>query len=287
MGLVLAALSGLAWSGVDAFRKALAHERGPIAVVVLVLAGQLPIFGAWAALVDAFGAPTLDLRGYAPVGGATAALNLLANLAFTRALAIAPLSRTIPFLAFTPVFATLGAYVGLDEVPSPRQLAGVGAVVAGALALTFGRAEGRPKLRFDRATALMLFVAGAWAISASLDKAALTHVPVPVHALFQTLTILLALGGLLAVKGGLPELAPSRAVAGPWLGAVVCMAAATGLQYLAISRVLVGLVETIKRAIGGLMALAVGRLAFGEPLTPAKLLGVALTTAGATAIMWP
>ena len=43
---------------------------------------------------------------------------------------------------------------------------------------------------------------------------------------------------------------------------------ALGLQFLAYQTVMVGVVETIKRMLGLLSALVVGRVMFGEKVTP-------------------
>lgn len=282
MGLILAILSGLAWSGVDASRKALSRHMNPIPVVVLLSVGQLPIFFAWLALE---GVGAIDVAAYLPAGLGCAAINLAASLAFVRAVQVSPLSRTIPFLSFTPVFTTAVAYAVLGERPAPVELAGIVAVVLGALVLSLSRRDGRAPLRLERGSLLMIGVSVGWAVTASLDKLALAAAPVPVHALFQGVSIPSALLGLLAATGRTAELAVDRRVAGPLAGAVLCAAAASGLQYVAFTLTLVALVETVKRALGGIMALVLGRLTFGEALTASKLAAVVLMSGGAVALM--
>jgi drug/metabolite transporter (DMT)-like permease len=58
-----------------------------------------------------------------------------------------------------------------------------------------------------------------------------------------------------------------------------------GLQFVALRLTLVGLVEALKRAIGMLFAVAVGRVVFGEPPTPGKVAAVLLMSAGVALIV--
>ena len=55
---------------------------------------------------------------------------------------------------------------------------------------------------------------------------------------------------------------------------------ALGLQLVAITRVWVGLVETLKRAVGSLLALVSGWLFFGEQIDLQQVLAVLLMGAG-------
>ena len=78
---------------------------------------------------DGWSPPTSEywLPGLTSVG-----LNWVANLAFLRALALSPLSVTIPLLSLTPVFTALLAIPLLGETPTALQSAEILAVVAGA-----------------------------------------------------------------------------------------------------------------------------------------------------------
>ena len=135
VALVIALLSSLGWAAFDASRKGLVRHASPASLVVMFGAGQLPCFllgmGIW-------GAPTLDL-GYLRPGLTCLAANVAANLMFFHAVKVSPISRTVPLLALTPVFAALIGYLLLDEHPSPRQWFGIALIVLGAWTLNAGQ----------------------------------------------------------------------------------------------------------------------------------------------------
>lgn len=62
-------------------------------------------------------------------------LEIVAMLIYMAAIRDHPLSLTLPYLAFTPVFVIAVAWVLLGEEVSPLGAAGVGLVVAGGVAL--------------------------------------------------------------------------------------------------------------------------------------------------------
>ncbi|HVS01451.1 MAG TPA: EamA family transporter, partial [Thermoanaerobaculia bacterium] len=236
---------------------------------------------------------------YLLVAGASVLLNLVANVAYVAALERADLSLTVPLLSLTPAMAAAFAVPMLGEVPSPAQGLGILFVVAGALYLGGERAVGAGPaawwraLRSHPAGLLMLVVAVCWSAVLPLDKIALELVGAPAHALglsagvaAGTLLPLLALRG----RGG------ARAVGAPGsrvgllprlLAAVLVSAAALGLQLVALQWVLVGVVETVKRAVGNLLALLMGRLLFSEPVTVRKVVALALMAVGVMLLVLP
>ena len=79
------------------------------------------------------------------------------------------------------------------------------------------------------------------------------------------------------------ESAPAAGVSplpGVYVLALVVSALALGLQFLAFSYVYVGTIETLKRGIGNFMALLSGWFFFREPMTPRKLVAVAVMAVG-------
>lgn len=265
--MTLAFVSAFCWSGLDALRKLLADRTGVIPQVVLISLGQTPIFVTWALLRGA----SVDIVPYALPGGMALGLNVLANVLFVRAVQISPLSLTIPFLSLTPVFASLAAMPMLGEVPRPLQWFGIALVVLGAFLLRAERGRSLiASLRAERGSLMMIAVALCWSITGSLDKLALQHATVAVHAIVQTSGVGLSLLLYLALRGRLGELRQLRS-AGPLVFLMIAFAGgAMGLQLLAIKEIFVGLVETVKRAVGMVMSVALGRGIFGEPLTLKK-----------------
>ncbi len=68
-------------------------------------------------------------------------LEILAMLLYIRAIRDYPLSQTLPYLAFTPVFVTLVGYLLLGESVSGDGFMGILLVVTGAWLLNFDQAE--------------------------------------------------------------------------------------------------------------------------------------------------
>jgi multidrug transporter EmrE-like cation transporter len=66
---------------------------------------------------------------------------------------------------------------------------------------------------------------------------------------------------------------------------MICASVALAFQVLSIRVVLVSLVETIKRAIGCFMAVALGRLVFRESITLHKIFAVTAMVAGVALIL--
>jgi drug/metabolite transporter (DMT)-like permease len=285
--LVTMLAASAAWAAFDALRKRLAGEMSATALVAAITTGQWPFLAAWLVLSGAWHLEA----GYLLPGAATVALNVGANLLFVRALQISPLSVTVPFLSFTPVFSTLFSALLLGELPDGRQQFGIVLVVAGAFMVNLRGDEGlsaRSVLRamlHERGSLMMIGVALLWSLTAALDKLAMRYASAPVHGVVQTAGVALWLLALLAIRGELSSLHLSRSARWPFALALLVAAAGIGLQLVAIQLTLVGIVEAVKRAIGMAAAVVVGRLAFHELTTTGKLAGIGLMIPGVVLIV--
>ncbi len=288
-GAAMALVCAVSWGALDASRKVLLGTVTPVALVVLLSLGQLPVFAATIAIAGG-PLPTLD-PAYVVPAAASLGLNVVANVLFMVAVARSPLSMVIPLLAFVPVLSTLLAQPLLGEMPGGVQLLGIGAVALGALALGADGAKTKSPLAMARAIAAepgtlpMLGVAVAWALTLVFDKQAVQVVSVAAHALVLNAGMVLVLGVVLVVAGRAGELLAVGKARRAYLGAVVFSALAMGTQLLAVQFLLVGVLEAVKRAVGITMSVVVGRLMFDEPITSAKLVAMALMIAGTAAIV--
>lgn len=284
VGLTLAA--SLCWAALDAQRKGLAADLGPLVLVAYLTFGQAIAFGAgWAALGSPWPTPDYWLPGLGVLVS-----NLIASLVFVAAVRASPLSLTIPMLSFTPVLATIFGALLLGEQPSAMQLGGIAAVVVGALILQAGAVRGGPiawarSLVAEPGARWMLGVALLWSLSGVLDKLGLAQASVPVHGALQAVGITGLLLVWLGVRGRLAELGRVRGRGGRVALAMGTSVAAVGLQYLAILVWYVSLVEATKRAIGLIASVISGRLLFGEPVHLGKVAGITLMTAGVLALI--
>jgi drug/metabolite transporter (DMT)-like permease len=285
---LLVAGCALGWAGLDVLRKVLATHLSPLAVVFFLALGQVPVLALWGASTVAG-----PITGrYLLVAGGSVLLNIVANSAYVAALLRSPLSVSVPLLSLTPAFVATFARPLLGEWPHPVQLVGIALVVAGALLLGGASAESRSFAAWWRALAqepgakLMLLVAVAWGLTLPLDKIGVSLVGPARHALVLCTGI--AAGTLLVMlaRGTVRELVAIRGRALPVLGAAVAVSAiALILQLVVIQRVLVGVVEAVKRAVGNVVALLVGAVAFHEGVGWRKLVALALLVAGVVLIL--
>lgn len=286
--LLLVLAASVASSGFDLFRKVLVRHLAPVPMVFLLATASVPLFGA--AVI--FGEPS-------PVGSAywlpalgSVLLNVVANLTFLEAVRISPLSVTVPLLSLTPVFTALLGFALLGERPAPLELVGIALVVVGAfwlnVGMTGGMAGGEGKMRG------FLSQPGAWLMAGTalllsltipLDKMAVGHASPPFHGLILTAGIALGTLVVLVVQNRWGELAGLRQGWKPFVLALIASTLALGFQLVALKFVLVSLIETLKRGIGNLLAVILGRAVFGEAVTPSKLGAALLMAAGVALIL--
>lgn len=273
----LAAAAALGWALYDLARRALARHLSAWVLVAATTTGALPLLLGW----TLYEGDWRITAAYWTPGLAAVALNVAANFCYFRAFQMAPLSVTLPMLSFTPLFASLLGAIFLGDAIGPRETAGALLVVLGGLALGL-RAGG---LSFEPGSAMMLVVAFLWSATLLLDKRALALASLQVHALVLNAGV--AVGGLaaLAVLGRVREL---RAVSAHWSGLAVAVAlgaTALAFQLYALRELPVGIVETIKRGVGGLSAVVLGRLLYDEAITLRKIAAVAMMAVGVAFIL--
>lgn len=278
IGLTLGIASALCWAGLDVARKALAREASPTALAVFLLFGQLPLLGAWAAVDRTW---VTDTR-YWPPALASMALNALANVLFMRSVRLSPLSRTVPLLSLTPVFGALAAMPLLREVPGLSQWAGILLVVLGALILNSGSSGSWWRsLTHERGALPMIAVALLWALSTALDKRALPHAAPASHAFLLCFGSAVILMSWILGAGQQAELGRVLGAPKALLGVMVGLAvAALALQMMALQWLWVAMLETLKRALGVLGSVALGRVFFLEPIDRRKQAAALFMVAG-------
>ena len=256
-----------------------------MALVAWVTLGALPPLAIWAAVA---GPQQLQRAYWLPAIGSVA-LNLVANFAYFRSLQLSPLSQTLPMLSLTPAFAAVLAALFLGERLGLRAVAGLILVVVGALLLTLRAGSGLRGffvgLLGDRGCRLMVGVALLWSATLLLDKRALASGTPHLHALVLNAGVALGALSVLGARGDLRTLGSLRGTGWLLLLAVATGAFALASQLVALGTVPVGFLETVKRGVGGVLAVVWGRALFAEPLTAAKLAAVALMTVGVALVV--
>jgi drug/metabolite transporter (DMT)-like permease len=281
-GALLAIASAFAWSGLDALRKRLARDLSAPAILLGFTLPQVPLH---ASIWVASGPTGADL----PFVGLTliaAALTLGANILFVRAVALSPLSLTVPYLSFTPVLTMVFGAALLGQRPGTAGLVGVLAITAGALLLNSTPREAIRDplrgLRRDAGSRIMLGVAALFALSTAIDRLAIVRASEPAYA--ATLTGGMALA-LLLRPGTAAELVRSRR-AHRWIAiGALFTAAALLTQFVAYRYMYVAYVDSVKRAGGNLLALLLGAVFFSEKTLPRRLAAATAMSLGVVLVL--
>ena len=307
IGHLLGALSALGWSAFDVARKKATEGMSDTGALSTMNAVHVPVMGALfaagALAPPGEGAPrALELllptlpemtSAYGVSFALALGLNLVANLLFMRSVATSPLSLTTPYLAFTPVFTTIGGALVFSEIPSALATVGVCIVCAGAFGLNaVGAGKGAlaplRALLDERGSLYMLGVALLWSVSSLVDKSASSTSSPTFHA------GAIALG--LTVVYGAWRSATSRGLSwvrdetsgrvGFIVGAGLVSLVAYFAQLVAYEYTDVSHVETIKRAVGTLAALVAGHLVFREEGVAKRVVPAALMIIGVAMVLY-
>ena len=219
-------------------------------------------------------------------------LELLAMVLYMAAIRASPLALTLPYLAFTPVFAALNGWLVLGERVSAHGLAGVGLVVAGAWALNLEPPVPGRRRRWlaplaaigrERGSRLMLGVALIYSLTSVLGKGALQSLPAATFGPFYYLLLGLCTAALFAWR----EPRALRCLRSPnWRHGLIalCMAIMVLTHFLAVERVQVAYMIAIKRT-SILFGILLGGLWLGETRLLQHLLAATLMVAGVVLVV--
>ena len=204
--------------------------------------------------------------------GAILPIEILAMLFYNRAIRDYPLSQTLPYLAFTPVFVTLTGYLLLGEAVSAQGLGGILLVVAGAWLLNFHQVSPRawrswlsPLIHIFRhpGSLMMLGVALLYSITSVGGKGAMQYMAPELFGPFYFLLVGLALIPLLGL-GTPSRLKRIWRKPLPVLGTAVLMGLMLISHFIALQRVEVAYMIAVKRT-SLLFGMIYGALLFKEP----------------------
>ena len=194
----------------------------------------------------------------APFWGWVAALlpfEILAMWLYMKAIRQSPLTLTLPYLAFTPVFNTVTGYVLLGETVTMQGFSGIALVVCGAWLLNIdamNNGSQRDVLAPFRAIAsepgsrLMLAVAALYSLTSVMGKGALQYVPAGFFGPFY----FVLLGVIASIVFARREARPWQVLARhPWahLGVGLFMGLMVLTHFLAIQHVEVAYMIAVKR----------------------------------------
>ncbi|GAB4390280.1 MAG: hypothetical protein Kow0025_21220 [Thermodesulfovibrionales bacterium] len=276
--VALALLSAFSLATMDALTKKALRGGDELVVGWLRLALSAPMLAAVLAVAER---PPLDAAFYKAFAAALP-FEVLAFWLYIKALRLSPLSLTVPFLAFTPVFLVGVSYVLVGEAVTARGAAGIALVAAGSYVLNLSRtAEGLlgplRAIAREKGSLLMLLVAFIYSITSSLGKLAINHSsPLFFGPLY--FIVLAAVYTPFALPG-LRRAVPTRSGLGIMLLVGALNAAMVLSHVLAISLAKVAYMVAVKRT-SLLMSVAYGWLLFREENARERLAGAALMLAG-------
>ena len=214
-------------------------------------------------------------------------VNLIAIILHFRAIHISPLSLTIPFLSFTPVFVIFTGNIVLDETLSPLGIVGVLLVVLGGYVVNLDATRhgllGPVKAIWrEPGSAMMLAVAALYSLCSVGGKLMILNS----SPMFAAMSLYGLYGICLTIiLVGVGKAKLSTIVRRPLLGfgAGVIIFLEVICHNLAISLVAAAYMVTIKR-MAGIFSVIYGRFLFNERGIRYRLMGTAVMTAGAAVI---
>lgn len=244
---------------------------------------SMPLCGLALLVIDI---PVLR-EGFFPALSWVTPVTMVAVILHFRAIHVSPLSLTLPFLSFTPVFVLFTGDLVLGEKLSTMGIVGMLLVVAGGYVINLDSARhgvlGPIKAIFrEPGSALMLIVAVLYALASVGGKLMIIHS----SALFTGMFLFWLLGVLIPlILIGVGKASFKVVTRKPLLGLgaglivfieIIC-------HNIAMSLIAAAYMITIKR-MAGIFSVLYGWLFFGERGIRYRFIGTGIMTAGAACI---
>ena len=173
--LLLSLFSAFSWATADAFTKRHLAHLNPWEMAVVRVAYSLPFLLPLLLFIPF---PSLG-KGFWEATFSLIPVELVATILYMEAIRSSPLSLSLPFLSFTPLFLTLTGLLLLGEWPSGMGFLGIGLVVLGGYLLNVGRGMGvlGPVRRVisERGSWMMLLVAILYSYTSAMGKKAILY----------------------------------------------------------------------------------------------------------------
>ena len=246
----------------------------PVLLIALLLSGPLPEIDA--PFLAAF--------------AAALPLEIAAILLYYKALRLSPLSLSLPFLSFTPVFLIILSFLLAGQKVSPMGALGIGLIGLGGYtlnlsALRSGFLEPIRAVMRERGSLYMLIIALIYSITSALGKIGVDHS----SPAFFGFTYFLALGICMlpimvrrSGKADLIRLLKSNVRIALWPSVFDALAIVT--HFYAVSMANVAYMIAVKRT-SLLIGTVYGFVLFRERKIGERLLGAALMFAGFVAVV--
>jgi uncharacterized membrane protein len=206
---------------------------------------------------------------------------------FLAAIRMAPLSLTLPLLAFTPVFSIVTAAMILVEGISIQGGMGISLVTAGAYLLNANLVNHSvtapiKAIFSNRGSRLMFLVALIWSVAATIGKrGVMVYGAIPfAFVILCAIAVVFCLVSFYRISKGYAVLDFSRQTATFLLPAGIMMAGAVVTHMIALSMAPVAYMIAVKR-FSLVFGVILGWLFFGEENIRYRLLGACVMVSGA------
>lgn len=203
-------------------------------------------------------------------------LEITAILLYIQAIKISPLSLTIPFLSFTPVFLIITSYLILGESVDVSGFFGILLVASGAYILNvhtarYGMLEPLRAIIKERGSLLMVMVAFIFSITSNLGKIAIQHSNPLFFSVFYITLLSFTLFPIMFLKNGREGLSNifKRKI---FYIIGLCFAIMTVFHFAAINLTEVPYMIAVKRT-SLLFGIIFGAIFFGETNIRERLTG--------------
>jgi drug/metabolite transporter (DMT)-like permease len=281
--LILTSCAALAVSTRDALIKKWLSDLNSYEMVLCPLLLGLPLFMAGWLLIEI---PHLDTVFWASCAAALP-MEAFALILYMKAIRVSPLSLTIPFLAFTPVFILATGAILLRETPNIEGIGGTFITFAGGYVLNLNPSHRSLFYPFraiarERGSWLMLVVSFIYSITSVLGKTAVLHSSPIFFGLtyVPALTILLLILFSTLKKVSWTNLR-ARSLQGLVIGSLYLIESIA--HCMALPLVKVAYMISIKR-MGILVSVVYGGVLFREKHMLYRLMGACLMVIGAIVI---
>jgi drug/metabolite transporter (DMT)-like permease len=282
--IILSLTTALCVASQDAWVKKHFAHLSSYEMAVIPMAFSFPLFAGTLLFVQV---PHLD-RIFWICMLVSLPLNAVCFTLYMRAIQISPLSLTLPYLAFTPVFAIIPGYMFLGEWPNLWGGAGILLTVLGSFVLNLNPKEANAGLRSahltrEQGSLLMLIVAFLFGFAVVIGKVGIVHSSV----MFFTMLFFAALNlSMVLILGSVGKVTlksfSEKPVKGMTAGILLFLHAL--FHGWAVSLTKVVYMISVKR-LSILIGVLFGGLFFKEENIPIRAAGTLLMLAGAVIIM--
>lgn len=174
--LILSLLTALSAASQDAWTKKFFSKYNHYEMAVIPMVFSLPLLVVTLFFIEV---PDLD-KTFAIYFLLSLPLNALSVILYMKAIKISPLSLTLPYLAFSPVFIILTGYLFLGEKPEMTGIIGVIIICIGAYILNLnnglkGFFSPFKAITREKGSWIMIIVALLFGFAAPVGKKAILH----------------------------------------------------------------------------------------------------------------